>query len=430
MNLKLSKALKFFIYVLIAVNAGLFKVININALNSDYRIQKFTVIFSIVLYFICLCFVFRQTEFRKNYKGFLNKYILITVLILACDSLYTKLNYDTTFMDLISTVSRFADILLAYPIIYVFWREKDINEILKFIPKITFISLAIRFIVWFMYNMRGIPVFPNILNEYSSMWVKDAYLRISDTSLTGISFVILVYFCFDNRIKKAERMLMGFMAAFYVVYAGVVYASRSQLISMLMTTFIMMIIKRSSKKGSMVKMVILCSLAAALGGSSYLYNLFQSFSTSSQYSLSTLARINAVKYYMTLWNKSMLCGIGVLNTGKDFFYYIVHAKVEGGLTYYEDLGILGFIFNFGLLGIIIFAVPLGRFFRTLISHWQTDVKENVLLLGLFSYLIISCILSQSVFDPQRIFSFPFYIAIFEYAKYKNRTLIAEEGEAL
>lgn len=205
MNLKLSKALKFFIYVLIAVNAGLFKVININALNSDYRIQKFTVIFSIVLYFICLCFVFRQTEFRKNYKGFLNKYILITVLILACDSLYTKLNYDTTFMDLISTVSRFADILLAYPIIYVFWREKDINEILKFIPKITFISLAIRFIVWFMYNMRGIPVFPNILNEYSSMWVKDAYLRISDTSLTGISFVILVYFCFDNRIKKRRE---------------------------------------------------------------------------------------------------------------------------------------------------------------------------------------------------------------------------------
>lgn len=422
MKLRINNVLEICIYVLILINLGLFKIIDINVLNNDNRIQKFTVIFSIILFLICLFSASNQKEIQRNYKVYLNKYILIIILILICNCIFTSLNYTTTIFDLITVIYRFAIILLAYPIIYLFWHVKDINRILKFISVATFVSLIIRYFTWFMYNKRGISLFPNILNEYSSLWIRNGLLRLSDTSLTGITFVILIYFLLNNEMKKPTRIVMLFMATFCVFYANIVYASRAQFISMLLTSFVMIILNRSTKKGTIIKMLIFCIFVVLLSNSSYLDNLLQSFSTTSQYSLSTSARINAFHYYFDLWKNSPLCGIGVLNTNREDFYYIVHASVKGGFTYYEDLGILGLLFNFGLLGFLIFLIPFRRFLKIILSYWNSNIKEKILLIGLFCYFIFSCLLSQSVFDSQRILSLPFYIAIFEYVKYKNKKL--------
>ena len=80
--------------------------------------------------------------------------------------------------------------------------------------------------------------------------------------------------------------------------------------------------------------------------------------------------------------------------------------------YFDDLGLLGGLLHFGLLGIILHIVPLARMLFIAFKLLKQKRTESVWALGAITYIVVSQI-SLNYLDYHRTVVVPLYWALFE-----------------
>ena len=306
--------------------------------------------------------------------------------------------------------------IAAIPIVYIFHSDGTIDKFLSLITKIVLVMLAIRFFSWFMYNWRGQVYFSRLLFQYEG-WIRDGFQRIESGMLYGIALVVVT-------IKSLEKTTKGIwykaLLVFMVLFLVLVTRVRFQSFIALVTVFVIYCVNKSkSRHGFLIKLFTFILLFLVLVfDTSILQTLQKLISTQGTYGASTSVRFQGVDHYLSLMrDRNAYLGLGFLLQGNftaDFLMY----RNQWSIYYLDDLGIVGTYVQMGLFVIITHGL---LFWKAIQVSWKTLLKKESLnklyAIGLTVYIISSCLL-LNIFDRQRIFDVPFYLAIFSYLSAK------------
>ena len=128
---------------------------------------------------------------------------------------------------------------------------------------------------------------------------------------------------------------------------------------------------------------------------------------------SSITRQNAINFYVNQIRNKPLFGMGIINTvnKNDENYSIVRGPY--GKFYRDDVGIIGFTNEFGILGLILFLNIMVISFNIIkINFKDKSIYNNIEKVGLFTFLIITTP-TLIAMNAERIVYLPFILFMIE-----------------
>ena len=238
-------------------------------------------------------------------------------------------------------------------------------------------------------------------------------------ALFGIVLCVTLYYCF---VKK--QLLYWLVLAFLYVYLIFVTQYRFQIIVTIILTAYGYYCSTDSNRKKNIKLMAISIIIIAFvlfGGLDYLLNLF---SLNSKDGGSTAARLLTIDHYWSLIKeKDAILGVGFLSAYTNKAFSILR-RSDIDRFWLEDIGILGGIFTFGILSLLLY----GKLFfdsikRTFASHRIRKIEggDDCLKKCVVVYMILSCTL-LNIFDAQRMWCMPFYLSIVYFAQNSQKTI--------
>ena len=291
--------------------------------------------------------------------------------------------------------------------------DDDMYKFTKTICWTSMFLLGIKFITWYLYNFKGMTVFSGLLFQYSEGWTRNGFMRMDTGALFGIVLCVTLYYCFAKK-----KLLYWLVLAFLYVYLIFVTQYRFQIIVTIILTAYGYYCSTDSNKKKNIKLMAISIIIIAFvlfGGLDYLLNLF---SLNGKDGGSTAARLLTIDHYWSLIKeKDAILGVGFLSAYTNKAFSILR-RSDTDRFWLEDLGILGGIFTFGILSLLLY----GKLFfdsikRTFASHKIRKIEggDDCLKKCVVVYMILSCIL-LNIFDAQRIWCVPLYLSIVYFAQ--------------
>ena len=338
----------------------------------------------------------------------LSNYLMICLGIILIEMIYSVITYGYNIVQILIIIRKYFYIFYAYPIIYIFTIDDDMYRFTKTIYWISMFLLGIKFIVWYLYNFKGITVFSGLLFQYSEGWARNGFIRMDTGALFGIVLCVTLYYCFAKK-----QLLYWLVLAFLYIYLLFVTQYRFQIIVTIVLTAYGYYCSTDSSRKKTVKLMTISIIIIAFvlfGGLDYILDLF---SLNGMDGGSTEARLLTIEHYWNLIKeKGAILGVGFLSAYTDKAFSILR-KSDTDRFWLEDLGILGGIFTFGILSLLLY----GKLFfdsikRTFVSHRirKIDDRDDRFKKCVAVYMMLSCIL-LNIFDAQRIWSMPFYLSV-------------------
>ena len=343
----------------------------------------------------------------------LSKYLMIYLVIILIEMIYSGIAYGYNIVQLLIITRKYFYVCYSYPIVYIFTMDDDMYKFTKTICWTSMFLLGIKFITWYLYNFKGMTVFSGLLFQYSEGWTRNGFMRMDTGALFGIVLCVTLYYCF---VKK--QLLYWLVLAFLYVYLIFVTQYRFQIIVTIILTAYGYYCSTDSNKKKNIKLMAISFIIIAFvlfGGLDYLLNLF---SFNGMDGGSTAARLLTIDHYWSLIKeKDAILGVGFLSAYTNKAFSILR-RSDTDRFWLEDLGILGGIFTFGILSLLLY----GKLFfdsikRTFASHRIRKIEggDDCLKKCVVVYMILSCIL-LNIFDAQRMWCMPFYLSIVYFAQ--------------
>lgn len=343
----------------------------------------------------------------------LSKYMKIYLPIILFAMIYSLFAYRYSIRGLFLAATPYLLVFWAYPIVYVLYRDGTSEKILRTVFLLVLGILAIKFIGWYMYGFRGVTMFRNLLFQYEG-WTRSEFQRIDTGYSFSIAFTYALYGIYKKKNKISYMIATVSMALFMVFITQYRYLQITMIIEFLLVYYY----ASETSKAKFIRLVLLAGLIVVFILSGGLDSVLNSFSVQGSYAGSTIARIDTVIHYWGLLKESNgLFGLGLLS-GYNAITANMMARWGNDRWWLSDIGILGGFFTFGILSIPLYI----GLFRLAFNTCKKALKKGnnamaVIAVGLTAYMIISCLL-MNVFDGQRAYDVPFYLALYSYWNYK------------
>lgn len=413
MVIKLSSFFKFIILITTTYMLGYWDMVLPSGNADNFRIVFGFIAVGTAL--IVLCLRNKGEEFKKQTK-FVNKFFMLYIPVILITAVLSVMWYRYDFKSLLAIITPYFFPLFAYPLIYIFYRDKTYEEFLRIIVVLVIVILMIKAFAWAMYNFAGKTVFPNLILKYSDKWQRNGMIRVDVGYLYGVALSYLLGRFFIYK-KKLALILAGGLLAFAVF----VTQYRFLIIVVLLSALLVFLTSSATNKSQVIRSLIFTAgviLFVALGG---LDAILASFSVENKdYGSSNEARVLTIEYFWSvLHDIQYVFGLG--------FLYGYSAKATSIITrsstlsyWLEDIGILGGFFTFGLLSLAIYVPLFYRSIKACVIQVKNRFEDRGFLVALVSYMIICCIM-LNIFDRQRLFDTAFYFSLISYIAAKNET---------
>jgi len=403
-----SKNLLYYILIFILLlNIGALKVFNNDLLAGTYKSRYITTVLLLCGYTII--------NFNKSCYTYYKRAFLVIYSLIFLMFIYSVTIYDQSLFNIIKQ-----NIHVTYYLIILLILRLNNNGKLKkvyiILVIITLFTLFAKAYSWYLINYRGIIIFPKLLYEYGTLWKRNELYRYTSTAtgsfcFTLISFDLLVQhgkYTIFRRIVDICFLIFIFLFDFFI------YQSRAECIICISTFAVMFLLKKQYKVDKLfLKIVIIVIVAITVLCTGILGKVYSSFAPDALNGGTTRLRFDAFEHYFYYFKKNPILGIGFLdNTNSDLL--TIRNGIMGN-RYLDDLGVIGFIFQFGLVGVVILIIIYIRMVS--IFFLEKNSVFNVLLGGLITLFTMMNIMSACPFDSQRMIVVPFLLAIFESRKY-------------
>lgn len=416
--IRVSKLYKILIYIVTVIMLGGLQLLPKQFLGG-YAFRFGVAIFGMILACFCILLRNRSRTYNSMIKE-LNNILVPYVFCILVSLIYTTIKYDYSMYEISIAVMPYLYVFYAYPILYVLSKENDEPKFIKVISRLTTIFVFVRLIVWILYNIFGITIFPQLLFEYGDSWIRNGALRINSGYLIGISFSFYLSMFFNSK----RKLYYGFIVCFYTIFVGFIASYRFQLIVMLICIIMSFYYSTNSKRNKYQRGFFVLLVMVLLLFSPLLTDFTDSFSISNENTGgSTYLRILTIEHYFNyIVNNRCFLGTGLL-IQENVNALNILTKSQWRLYYLEDIGILGGIFKLGILSIGVFS---GFFYKAIENYKYRNEMSNrdrTYIITLLSYFIVSNLALNS-FDLQRAYDVPFYLALFLYYRiiYKKRRI--------
>ncbi|MCI6092548.1 hypothetical protein MR781_08500 [bacterium] len=363
------------------------------------------------LFFLCIGFVGGKHNRAWKKSAQLKNYLLIFSICVVLEMIVSMTKYDYSVWSILVSAAPYCYIFLTIPIYNLFTVDGGTDKFLKSIVVMEIIILTMKAICWYTNSYTSLALFPNILREYSG-WSVGGNIRIEPGCMFGLTFVYCLVNYVTNRKKTYGVLTLGLF-----LFMILITKFRFQLLAMLGVAFVILYMNRTNdaryaflKRSFLV--LLLVSVAVI-----YLPDIMASFSVDSARGNSTKTRLVEIAYFWQLIKtKSAVIGLGIMEEGNAAVSSML--QYIGQRMYIEDLGIIGAFFSFGLLMVPIYGNLFAMSIKNITRCQTCSDYEKQMLTGIVTYMVLSC-LALNIFDPQRAFAVPFYLAIITYIRTRN-----------
>lgn len=407
MKIRLGYSSKNIIYCILIfillLNIGALKVFDYDLLAGTYKIRYIT--------FVLLLCGYTILTYNKTYYSFYIRAFFVIYLLLFLVYAYSITIYDQSLYNIIKQ-----NIHVTYYLIILLILQLNSNDKFKkiyiMLIIITLFTLFAKTYSWFLINYRGIIIFPNLLYEYGTLWKREGLYRYTSTATGSLCFTLISFdfLILSRRNDLFKKIVDICLLIFIILFDFFIYQSRAECIICISTFAVMFLLKKQYKLDKMfLKIVIIVFVAIALLCTGILGKVYASFSPDALNGGTTRLRLEAFKHYFYYFKKNPIFGIGFLDNTNNYLLTIRNGIL--GNLYLDDLGVIGFIFQFGLMGLVILSIIYSRMVSIFYHEKNADFK--VLLGGLIILFTMMNIMSACPFDSQRMIMVPFLLAIFE-----------------
>jgi len=400
-RVNLNTIIKVLISIYIVFFLGYLKLLPINLTGTN------AIRFSLVIVAIMLTIMLNNKKIKYE-VSLAKRYIGVASVIVLIATIRTALIYGYSISEFFVCLTPYFYIFLAFPLIRIFCYDGTCRKYLKTVSGLVLLLLLIKLIVWFLYNYRGIQLFPNLLFEFDT-WARNGTQRLNAGYLIGI---VLVFCVMEGFVLRKNKFYQA-MTVFIFLFLMIVTRFRFQIAVAIATILIMAFFRgRKISTKLFIRILIVISIALFLSSEFFADLIALSLEGGSLWSSTAMRLITIEHYWNLLTQGNTWLGLGLLigenNTANKML-------VDALNTYYlEDLGIIGGIFRFGIFSIVLYGYLFFLAIKTCIkAHKYEEYNDFIFLIGLSFYMIVSCI-ALNIFDNQRALDIPFYIAIISY----------------
>lgn len=387
MSIKVNKTYEILISIILIFNLGFFYIGNLPKLTLEVNI-----IVMVMLYILFAVKKIIQPS-GKTLIYFFILTIFISIEILRSNNLATN--------DEIFKMLPYTYVLMTIPFLDYIKRD-SLSHFMKLLVIFDTAALTFRSLVWCMYNFFGMQLFSGIFDQRGRDWSKGTTIRISSTFLDGIVFAYLCYLLLTKNLSKKKKITIFLLLLIQFFYANYVYESRSQILCFLISGLAIYLVRFSKSSNKIIWLILGILASFMIYFSTFFQNMLMSFNINGSYGASTLVRFQGMAYFKDIFlekTSNIFWGFGI-----DQDTHIVPGMI--GKIYISDIGSIGYLFEYGIIGIIVSFYP---FLMNIVDDIR---KRNAFCMGVVVYILLSSIMAQNIFDSVRIIGVPFALAIF------------------
>ncbi len=337
-----------------------------------------------------------------NRGRFVTSVLIYTVLVVIITAVYSMRTYSESVLDIFIASFHFF-ILFATPLLfYLFQRsEKTMHNLLKVL---VFLGVASSLVAILQGVCSQLHIRFLLPGSYQFGGYRYGRIRLSPTNLARFSALYLTYKFIAEREKRLLTGMCASVGLFSIIYYG---STRMDMIAFAVCIAMMLYFAGSKKKVYSVLLILAVVVFLSMG---YASVILESFSESGENGASTTARMGAIQYFLTYFKKNPLLGMGYVVPRSPSLTRIWSGPY--GVYYFDDLGLMGGLFHYGIMGIVINVLPLARLVYIAVKLLIMKRSEGIWAIGVITYILVSQI-SLNYLDYQRTLIFPLYWALFE-----------------
>lgn len=393
--------------------------------SIDTGILKGIVLFSIFIA-IAMVLFYRNFKIRISEK-YLYLYTAIIILFLVVQGLYTLMKYDAqTLMSFLQSSQGYLWIGLSIPLFILFNACVGMDSVLDTVKNLVWVTLIILIVAALAYNFLGLALF-NVA-KYKEFLLRNGRLRLWDlSSLEGLAIIWTFY---EFLYKEKKKVWNIFFLAMMMLALFYVEQTRMMQVAVIVSIVLMYIFKKNDSKNAKAnKFLLIFFTVIFILATGSIGEFWATFSVNGANGSSTRIRMDEIVYAIELFIDNPVNGVGIMPTSvRDLYINYTGAGKFG----YTDIGIIGSMAQMGMWTLIVYCIPVLRFFYILLKVRNEKNKYYFpFLTGLFSFVIITSG-TLLIINQSRIFMWPFCIAIFEYCYYcykcGNRSIVHETKE--
>lgn len=380
----------------------------ISEFNSDHQNILLVIIILVSLTFF-FTFMLKKPQLYP-----LGSIVILFLMLFFLEMLFSTFRYNQPLFDVIISGNYSLVFGMYFITLYYLYTNKAYHKLVNFLIVCSVILTSLFIIQYFLLN-RGV-IFLNLtldrlrFGEYRIYQLGD-FVNFMVVIAAGVLLKGKEKISKKNYYLTIACLLLG---VFHIIFVA---KTRSALVIVILSIFIMMIYKWRKDilkfvvgTASLSIIIILFSLTPT--AKAYV----ESFGV---YDASVSARERAIDLYMSQFYENPLLGMGFIRgvEGTDLYYLL--RGTSGNLTR-TDVGFIGYLNTFGIIGAILFVLLFFKVFRVILFLISKKIMINYLeVLGLFGFFTLSSV-NLIAFDPQRIFYFVLYLSFVSYIYYINK----------
>lgn len=330
----------------------------------------------------------RKCGVTYYFKSFIFLYLFMNVI----SATITILEYDQPLELAISRYRFVFFILLYFPMKY-FIQKIETYNIERIIIFLAIFAALITILQKFTYG--------KVLFISNGIGLRDGQFRTYQSQIiVSIAIILLIQYLLESKknlkFKSRIRVVLCLIPLLY--YTFFISMTRSAELCLLGTILIQVIINIDSKMKSysskgiwQISSILILGIAVFLG---YQYAIEMLRNSIDIKEASSIIRQGAIQYYLQMFIKNPLFGYGLYSNTYSYGLVIT----GGDLKYFaDDIGIFGFMFQYGITGILIGLYLCIRVFHK-IRQFVPLEKNKYLGLSCYFILILpfSCLLNIDI----------------------------------
>ncbi|MCX8128598.1 MAG: O-antigen ligase family protein [Clostridia bacterium] len=366
------------------------------------------IILAVVAVILFFTFVFIRDLFCEKY--FFGGNILFFILLYIQEIVMSVVTYRQSFIDTV-TEGKYYLLMLSY-FIMACYLKKDGNYHKLYGMIVVFSAvLSVFYIVYYLFlSYFDLQILPLGYDERFGGYRVTAFAYIINS---GTLLALGVYLNPGFKLRYRAACLFVFAAGLFELI--VVQKTRAALVMELVCILCMIVFAFRKRIGNLIITGIVAAvIVAALVNTP----LFKSYMDSvSNEDTSVSVRLEEVDFYLSQVKESPLYGMGFIKNMEDRETYAL-LRGQDKMFYREDVGIVGFVNTFGVLGLLWYLWLVIKLSAGLILSFRLQKGNSLTGLIGVAVLIILSSATLIITDSSRIAIFPVILALIDsvYAK--------------
>ena len=376
MKLKVSTSpYTYFLLLMTIMDTGYFVLLNIPGLrDTGYMRIGFLLIATLLA---MNCYI-NKNIYRtlQPYYNYLNVFILYLAVFYLAHFIYGMVHYTQQITSIINVSNYLGMFLLIYLFLYVFQMDGGYDRLIKSLSWITYPYMLVITLRAAIYNFTGRDLMP-----YLGHITRSGRLRYGIPALCGVLFLYYFYKLLQKDTLMKHKMIYTGLLLFTAFYLYYICMTRMYVIAFFLSALVIFLCKKRPKNKQIVMVCVAIILLAVL-------------------------------YFSGLAKNQPIFGLGFLSP-KRYENFLIYFG-PSGTAYLDDLGIRNMFYHYGVLGIGLVALSLGRMVYLVLRLLTCrNYPRKALMLGLTAFFGCLCV-SLCPFDTVRLLGLIFTWSMAEY----------------